>query len=161
MSVEASISIRIKNTKTQKLATQTEILEILINNGWKAIYPSGYVLYLPVGDKDMFDWQEEKINIPSLMKIVKKKEKTNELIGIGLIWQDSEIGGNVLLRHEKDMSEKKIYTSMSFSLGGERKMLMNEDGFEITDVNWYLQRLLPALNQEGFTVEFFKYQEHI
>ena len=161
MSVEASIDLRIVRYATGAIVSPIEIVKILASCGWSFVNPEGYVYYLPVGDNDMFDWKDGKMDIPSLIKILEEKELENELIGVGMRWQNTEIGGEILLWPERKMAEKKIHTSMSFCLDGSRQVLSCEGYQKITDVNWYLTKLLPIFNQGDTLVEYYTYEEHV
>lgn len=161
MSVSASIGLRIRQFGLTNTISQTKTLKLLISHGWNLVNPDGEVSYLPPGDDDNFNYIHSKISVPSLMRILEEKEQKGELIGVTLTWQDTFIGGDLFLWSEKEALEKKIHTPMSFGLDINRKTLTNQDNFEMTDVNWYLERLLPIFNQNNMRVEYFTYQEHI
>ncbi len=77
MSVSTSIDIHL--SKNEKMHRQTiEIIKVLINFGW-TLSNNGFVGYLPLGDNDDFDWQEEEINFETLTNILKKKKKQTRL----------------------------------------------------------------------------------
>jgi len=161
MSVSASIDLRIVDVSSKKVILPIKTLTILAQNGWSLINQYGYAGYLPVNDNDEFNWQGEKINEPALMEILQKKEDLDELVGVNIYWQNTEIGGSILLWTEKIASQKKIHTPMSFICDGNRKILSDDYHCKITDVNWYLTKLLPAFNQGDTIVEYFTYEEHI
>ncbi|MFH0897954.1 MAG: hypothetical protein V1855_00045 [bacterium] len=160
MSIEASIDLRIIHAISGDVISPTKTLEILASSGWSLINQNGYARYLTIGGGDMFDWQSSKMETELFMKILKAKEEEGGLVGVGISWQNTEIDGEILLYCEKEMLEKKINTSMSFCLG-DRKMLVDDVRLKITDVNWYLTKLLPAFNQGDTIVEYFTYEEHI
>ena len=160
MSLEASIDLRIVQYPSRNVASPSKILQKLIGGGW-VLQHNGYIFYLPIGDNDMFDWTENKMDIVSFMKIVEEKEQGNELIGIRLMWQNTQIGGNFLLRTYERMLKTTIYDNLLFSLGADRKMLGFNEAGNITDVSWYLPNLLPIFNEGDTFVEHFTYDEHI
>lgn len=95
------------------------------------------------------------------MKILQEKEKRNELIGLVLTWQDSDMGGDLLLWPKNEMISKKIHTSTTLSLSMNRKLLIDDGQLKITDVNWYIVNLLKIFNQGDTLVEYYTYEEHI
>lgn len=162
MSVDASINLRIVYASSRKVVSPTQTLEILISNGWNIVSRDGYVFYkLPQANEDLSDWEINKMDLSSLMKIFKQKEQAGELIGVRALWQETLIGGEVLLWQQEEMLKKGIHTSMSFLLTSERKLLIADNNSKITDVNWYLTKLLPIFNQGDTLVEYFTYEEHI
>ncbi len=159
MSISASIDLRIVESSSGKIVSPIKTLGLLRSNGWNVFNKNGFVFYLPIGDNEMFDWIGNKIDEVPLMQILEEKEQKGELIGIGLTWQNTEIGGEVLLWSEKEMMLKNIHTSMSFCLTRDRKIL--DSHLKMTDVNWYLTKLLPTFDQKNVCVEYFTYEEHI
>ena len=161
MSLDASVDFRVVDINSRVVVSPLKVIEILSGNGWNLLNEDGYACYLPVGDNDMFDWTGSKISVSELMKILEKKEKNKELIGVRIAWKNTEIGGNLLLWDKDEAKDKKIYAPISFDLDANRKILAEYDDFKITDVNWYLERLIPAFNQGDTLVECYKYDEHI
>lgn len=160
MSLEASIDLRIvENTLSQAVIRPTEILKMLISHGWNIKGENGYIMYLPLGDDDMFNWIDSKMNETSLVEVLEEKERLGELIGVGLRWQDTDLTGEVLLRCDEDNRKKGMFANMSYCLSN-RKILADYGNFKITDVNWYLERLLPIFNQGDTIVEYFTYSEY-
>ena len=160
MSVSASIDLRVVQSSTGKLITPIKAIELLAHYGW-SLQRDGYVCYLPPGDGDNFGWDGRRMSIESLMAILTKKEDLSELIGVLLTWKNTDIGGNLLLYGNKKSLEKDFFTPISFHIDGNRKQLVINDSYGMTDVNWYLEKLLPAFNQGDTYVEYFSYDEHI
>lgn len=101
MSVDASIALRIKDYTSGTIASSMKVIEILVNNGWN-IQRNGSAYYLPLGDNgDDANWTQETIDIEALMKMLEEKELRDELIGVTVTWQDTYIGGEVLLWTKK------------------------------------------------------------
>jgi len=144
MSALASIDVTIEKRGSESI-TAVEILELLTKQGWN-INNNGNTLYLPLGDDDDFDWQEAVINKEELFSIIVQKEEQQEIIGIGLTWENTDIGGTLLI-HSNNL--------LSFSLTINRKVLSNN----ITDVNWYLERILPCFETNLITVERFAFAQ--
>lgn len=151
MSVSASIDIKLIQRQTHELFS-VRIIEKLLNYGWN-FRNEGSVSFLPIGDKDDFNWQNDDISLDSLINILKNKEQAHEIIGIVMIWKDTRVGGEFLI-----IENQKISINLSIN----RKIISdNTTNLRITDVNWYLSKLLPAFNQEGILLDSFCYQEHV
>ena len=161
MSIEASINLRIIESASGVVVSQIKTLAVLVDHNWDLVNQHGYVYYLPIGDDEMLDWTSSKIGASSLIKILEEKELRGEVIGVAVTWQNSDIGGTVFVYNNKEMTEKRIHTSLSLCLDGNRKILLDNGNLKITDVNWYLTKLLPIFNQNGMRVEYFTYEEHI
>ena len=152
MSVSASINIHLSKNNNKHVPA-IEIIKVLINFGWNLLH-NGYIGYLPIGDKDDFDWQEKKISFEELVSILKEKEETNEVIGIIMTWKNTEIGGTFLFY----TNEK--YETFSMGISAERQVITLQDDSKITDFQWYLPKLLIPLN-EFWNVEYFSFYQHI
>jgi hypothetical protein len=150
MSVSASIVIAL----TESIPA-VEIIRKLTIFGWNLTNEYGYVNYLPIGDKDNFDWQAERtMSFEALTKILNAKEQACEIVGVILTWKDTNIGGTFLFQPKKSLETFSMHISI------ERQKILLSDGYEITDFQWYLSKLLPPLN-EMWTVEYFSLDQHI
>lgn len=127
-----------------------ETITRLLDFGW-TFNDNGEQSYLPLGDKD-FDWCRGEINKEELMGILSKKEHQNETIGVGLTWKDTGIGGMLLLFNGG---------KMSITLSINRKIIDNNQACALTDVNWYLTKLIPPLSQGDMVIESISYYEHV
>lgn len=150
MSISASIDLAVSSRKFPKTSA-IEILESLLKFGW-TFNDSGRKSYLPLGDKDDFNWQMEDISSERLMSILIKKEQQNETIGVGMTWADTGIGGMILLTNGGNLS---------LTLSINRKMIEDIKNDLLTDVNWYLTKLLPPLDEGGMIVESISYYSHV
>ena len=144
MSTLASIDIKLSRKKAFPISSES-IIKALILSGWNAVN-NGKILYLPLGDEDDFDWQEKALNQSDIFSIIEQKERNNEIVGVGITWKDTAIGGTLLINPAFDIS---------FSLTINRKRLFDN----VTDVNWYLERLLPCLETDLMTVEHFSFSQ--
>jgi hypothetical protein len=124
-----------------------EIINKLIDFGW-SLNDNGQISYLPLGDNDDFNWIRENISKEKLMNILIKKESQNELIGIAMTWNTSEIGGEFLFWGRGEIS---------INLNINKKLQNNL----FTDVNWYLEKLIIAFIDMGLKIEKYTYQEYI
>lgn len=147
MSVSAYLELKVVHSQGCEM-NPVALVEQLMDYGWE---PSiNYEMsYLPLGDDGDFDWETEKFNLESLMATLREKELQGELIGVVLTWKDSGIGGQFLVYEDG---------TLSISMSINRKFI-DEVEEKITDLNWYLVRILPAFNREGQQVISFKYEE--
>ncbi len=145
MSRSASIDIELYGQEIKIV----DIIYMLLSFGW-SLNDNGKVSYLPPGVDDNFEWIHDDIKESNLFSLLKKKELVGELIGIVLTWRDTGIGGQFLLR--KDMS-------ISFILSVNRKKISDINIF--TDVNWYLEKIIPALTSKDVNIESISWEEHV
>lgn len=143
ISVSASIDICFSKSISRMI-----LLQQLIDFGW-SYQDNGKVTYLPIGDEDDFDWQSECITIERLLEILSEKDTRGELIGVALTWENSNIGGNFLLRKNG---------AITVSLNINRRVINTVSSNTFTYINWYMSKLVPVINQ---FLETISYEEHI
>ena len=148
MSISASIDVKFV-TSEDKGNSIGGIVIGLLNNGW-TLNDNGKISYLPVGDDGDYNWVSESINIDELINILDEKERRNESIGVSLTWGDTNIGGTLLIWDKE---------SLSFNLSINRKIINQDSSMGITDVNWYLEKLISGLINEKFKVESFSFKQ--
>jgi hypothetical protein len=146
MSVSASISVQLERRSNEKISAM-QLINIFILNNWR-LQDNGKVSYLPLGDDDDFDWQYNEIMVEELMNIVSKKEVCGEIIGLLMLWDTTDIGVQLLIRSELELS---------FSISVNRKTI---DNGNITDVNWYLEKIITLLKKNDYIVESFAFEEY-
>lgn len=144
MSITSSIDFTIADSVN---ATPTYIIDILHKQGWEFDLDSKKE-YLPVGDNEEYDWQIEKLSNSALWKILKEKEYNCETIGIVMTWKSSEIGGSFHFWSQNSFS-MIININKKITLEGE------------TDVNWYINKIIPLLKRANLIIESFVFSEHI
>lgn len=144
MSVSSYLDLQIPDTSNRSTLS---IIKTMTAAGWSITF-NGETNYLPTGDADNFDWRSEAIHSAQFFDIISKKESLGELIGITMIWEGTEIGGDFLF-HEDGL--------ISISLSINRKRTPNK----ITDINWYIDKTVNLLRREGINVEHFTFSEHI
>jgi hypothetical protein len=159
MSSAASLDLRIACRTSGMIIPQIKLIQMLIEKGWSLHNKNGYAIYLPINDNGMFNWESSKKDSSSILELLKKKEVSRELIGISFYWHNTNLGGTALFWNSIEAKKLNIQTPFSFSLSSERKLLFNSNGTKITNVNWYLERLLPIFNNEDTFVEHFSYEE--
>lgn len=112
------------------------LLHSLVRDGWVP-NDEGYIVFIPKGDNDLFDWQssspEEEARVWAELEL---KSASQEVLGLVLTWNEEPIGGEFVVR--PDMS-------LSISLSINRRI--TEIG--LTDVSWYLDRIVPTLQKIG------------
>lgn len=122
-------------------------IRLLLNAGWSFNY-EGSVFYLPIGDDGDFDWQREDLSASRLLDILSKKEELGELIGVTMTWEETGVGGEFLFH-------KSNLIVINLSINRQVTLLT------LTDVNWYLSKLIPALRGGGISVESIVFSEHV
>lgn len=148
MSLDTSINIKLVR-KGDKKIDSIILIKDLISGGWNIINHNS-ISYLPIGDNGDYDWQENDITLYDFLNIVRTKEENSEAIGVMAMWKDSEIGGSFL-----------IYSNLeiTFSICINRKKIKLGNNEEMTDINWYIERLIILLKSKNYIVESFSYEE--
>ena len=143
MSVSTSIEISLSEQ-----ISGMSILRKLVEYGW-SYNDHGRVTFLPIGDDDEFNWQHVSIAKEELFEILDTKDKKGELIGIGMTWKETNIGGTFL-----------VHGNGTFLMSPDinRKVIDVENYNSITDLNWYITKLIPPF---GPTIESYTFQEHV
>lgn len=149
MSISASISIQLGKKGNEKIHAK-ELINTLVSDKWE-LQNDGKISYLPLGDDDDFDWQDDEITIKELLDIIDKKEKLGEIVGVSMLWDTTDIGVQLLIRSELELS---------FLLNVNRKTLISSDSKNLTDVNWYLERIILVLKKNNYTIESFTFDEY-
>lgn len=134
MSVSANICITLFKNNAKSISA-LEIIESLCHFGWSLTY-NGYISYLKLGDRDDFDWQSDKhMDTTKLQEIILQKELAHELVGLILYWLTDDIGISCIIYPD----------SISVNFAMNRKTIKIDGNYEITDFQWYLEKLLPPL----------------
>jgi hypothetical protein len=150
MSNTAALEIKlVKYNSTEILPS--DVIQKLLTCGW-TLNDGGKVSYLPLGDIDEYNWQSEIMDKNIFMKIAFEKEQRKEIVGVVLTWMDTGVGGAVLIWNDGNMI---------FDLNINRRIIDGIGENRITDFNWYIVKLLPALNQNGLIVESYKFSERV
>jgi hypothetical protein len=118
---------------------QLVLVEALIDLGWSPI-DNGGVSYLPLNDLDQFDWQHVPLEaLADVHAVLRQKAQAGETVGIVLTWAQSGVGGEFLFSPDG---------TTVFSASVNRKVV----AAQVTDVTWYIERLLPALHRPPHTM---------
>ncbi len=124
-----------------------EVLKKFKSAGWNIGDSKGRVSYLPIGDNDDYDWQDNYLSNEEIYNIVRIKQQNKEVIGINLFWKDSNTGITALFLNTNSLI-------ISFSIN-QKKIDMN-DSRSMTDVNWYIEHIVNQVDDicyykiEGF-----------
>jgi len=133
MSTSASIDVQLK----EKNLSCIEIIKQMQNKGWN-LEKNGKTSFLPYND-DMYNWEEDYISEEELYNLLEKKQEEKEIIGLVLYWKETNIGIDMLFLDRQNIS---------FGLNCNRVCLDLEGMNNITDVNWYLSRILPCFKSK-------------
>ncbi len=148
MSVDANIDVHLDQLINLSVV---DLIDVLRAAGWSFIR-DGDTAYLPLGDKGMFNWQvSHDMNQAEFAKLVCQKQHANELIGLIMTWQLTDIGGIFLCWP----SENRL----SFDIDANRQLVKISANFVATNFQWYLEKILPPLDA-AFGVESFSCSEH-
>jgi len=132
MSISASIDLKLISKSNSNFSSK-QVINEMVAKGWK-IEKNNKIFYLPLGDDDLYDWQEKNSKDIDIWRIISRKETLQEVIGINLYWRDTDIGLSTLIFNN---------TEISFSISINR-VKINLAEFDITDINWYLERIVPC-----------------
>jgi hypothetical protein len=104
-------------------------------NGWSIKDIEGYILYLPLGDKDFTYRNTQLLSEQEILNIFYKKWKKNEKIGTNLNKPTIESTINVLLISNIET------TDIIFTLDMAKKY----PNIGVTDFSFYLAEIIPPL----------------
>lgn len=144
MSKEINLDIRITSFKDKSI--RFDIMKIMYDNGW-SFTDNGKFTYLPIGDDD-YCWESNNLSDDEIFTFLKEKSKLDEVLGVSITWRDTNIGGQIL-----------FFTDFQISFSINNNIKYTELGF--IDVNWYLEKILPILNNNNIFYENLLYQELI
>ena len=142
MGVSASIDIKIIS-KGEFNITSMYLIECLINKGWEIKDTNNKICYLPLNDDDMFDWQEDIFSDTKFTELVFQKENIQEIIGLNIFWSNSNIGISLLIYPNHEIS-------LMLSIN---RVKINNATEDITDVSWYLEKVIPCFNTDNICIE--------
>lgn len=127
-----------------------DFIKLLGSLGWSIYDDAHHAEYLPVGDRDAFDWQMDEITESGLYSILERKLQRGETVGLVLYYRDTGHGVTLLAA---DTSEILIIPNIN------RKTLVDDDEDSMTDVSWYSERLLQKLLWYNCGMTGFRYEE--
>ncbi len=136
-----SVSLNVKLDSNNMLCCK-EIINLLLKTGWN-IQKNSNITFLPLNDDDMFEWTTSETTLYDFIKLVDEKEYLDEIVGVELYWEDTDIGGHLLMFNNSDFS---------FDLNINTKYIGEK--VKIPDFNWYAERIIPYLSQESHIIEY-------
>jgi hypothetical protein len=111
---------------------RTDILRALLENGW-SLDDAGLIRYLPLGDIEDFDWRSRPVSeTVEVLAELCDKDQAGELLGITLLWRDTQVGGELLFAKDG---------AVTLTPSVNRRTLSGQ----VTDVSWYVERLMEGL----------------
>lgn len=116
----------------------TNLIQLLLDNGWSISNSEGMVAYLPVGDNDSFNWQCVHMTEEELWRIIGVKTENNELIGLQLYWKSDNPGLDLLVSHSRD--DGGDYFDVNIGMDLYRKDIISE--LSLPNYNWYARHIL-------------------
>jgi len=129
--------------------SRMDVISAMLAGGWRAD-DHGQICYLPLGDRDDYDWQAKPLaESPRVLVELTGKDRAGEVLGLTVLWADTNVGGQLL-----------YWTDGRLTLLVEinRRTL---DG-RVTDVSWYLAKLLPCIAAvPGAVIEALEWTEHV
>lgn len=121
------------------------VLLVLQDAGWRIADVDERILYLPVGDAGRYDWQSVPIgDAPAVMSVLEHKAALREQIGVTLLWGDSQCGGTFRLEE----SFLAVTPVNPVAVG------------DVTDVTWYLERIVQPLLSASLPIVAWEWSEH-
>lgn len=139
--MSSSVSLNVK-LDSNNLLSSKEVITLLLKFGWN-IQKDGKITFLPLKDDDMYNWTTSNISLGDFIKLVDEKEYAKEIVGVELYWENTDIGGHLLMFNKSDFS---------FALNINTKYIGEKD--KIPDFNWYAERIITCLNLEYRMMEY-------
>ena len=146
MAREAMITINCERYSKKVI----DIINAFSNAGWTYYNKNNMVHYLPLGDNDDFYWNEDDLSEKRLYDLIECKQVRNELIGLDMYYENSDIGITVLARDTKEIN---------LNLDINRKTIENSRE-SFTDVGWYFSYILIKLKESGCLIDDIRFEEY-
>lgn len=145
MSVDASFDLSIIKNDIYHFSAKDLLSEMMCKN-WNVVH-KGKICYLPLHDT-LFEWTEKDISESALMEIVTQKEQKHEIIGLVLYWQNTDVGVSMLIFPDDKITFGLMINRVKLDVG------LNMD---ITDINWYMERIICCF--EKFQIDEISFQQ--
>lgn len=127
------------------------LIDLLCDGGWTVYNKKNNIEYLPVGDDDDFDWQEDNITYEELRNIVEMKQQRDELVGVVLFYEGTSHGIDILL---KDLQNVIISIDVNRNRIGEERD-------SLTNFEWYFSKIIMVLNKEESLLFSYKFEDYM
>lgn len=142
MSIQATMDICFNEIEKKAYG---DIFDILISANWKNFQNNDFKMIL-LGDED-YSWTNYTSDFEEARALLMKKQKTNEVGGIELFYEATDIGIEVIFFVDNQIS-------ISFSINRRMKLRAH------TDFEWYMKRILLPL-EERLEIEKFEISEQV
>lgn len=119
-----------------------EIFSILTNNGWCFDKDNEMMIYQKTGWD--YDWGYLKSDYNVWTDLLNKAINNNEQIGIRIFWGETDIGGHLMIREDKNISFHAVINTLYNPILEE---------FRIPKVDWYLEKLIAPLSNYNIQIE--------
>lgn len=118
------------------LADRVNAITVLQRAGWRVNNPtSKNIIFLPVGDNGMYDWQSISITEwATVATIITEQQRLGEASGIYLTYDDTQC----------DFIFAADQRSLSIAINNVNRKLL-PDCSRFTDYSWYIQRIVCPL----------------
>lgn len=128
-----------------------DMIDIFQKIGWTYYNPRHKIEYLPLGDDGDYDWQEDSMSGREIKRLLNKKQKNNEMIGISLYCSYSSEGFDLIAKNTEEIR---------LSLDINRRLLESSDHEDSTDIGWYVENIIHKLRQDNCPVDYYKIEEY-
>ena len=123
-----------------------DVIKLFQKIEWELYNSQGKIEFLPLGDKEDFDWQYEEMSETEFYDIVSQKIVCKEMVGVNLFHKNG-IEGISLLAYNTN----QIILNISIN----RRMVDEK----YTDVTWYLSNIIYKLWELGVRLLSYKLEE--
>lgn len=128
------------------LQNTAELLKGFQRIGWEIHNAQGEIEFLPLGDKDEYNWQCEKMSEKQFYDIVFEKISCKEMIGVNLFYRDGKEGISLLAYNTNQIT---------LDISINRRIISGKH----TDMIWYLKNIIYKFFDEGISVISYKLEE--
>ena len=128
-----------------------DIINLFSKIGWSYYDSNNNIEYLPLGDKDTYDWQKKHIEVSELKFMIDYKQSNAETIGLYLYYKNSPIGIGLLAR-----STSEIIIDLNIN----RQTYLHKNN-SITDISWYMQTIVMELAKNGCDITYIKFEDFV
>lgn len=146
MAREALIEINC-NRYSEKII---DVINLFNELGWKHYNSEEKIEYLPLGDNDDFDWQNNFLSEKELQELINDKQDNLERVGINLYYENSVEGLTLLAKNTKE-----IIIDLSIN---RRTVEHNRES--ITDIGWYFNNIIQKMKERECPIDYIKFEEY-
>ena len=140
------VSIKIKFAD-EKIKFE-RVITNLMNQNWRLRKAEETVEYLPENDREMFNWEKKKISDSDLFMLFERKQKSEEVTGVNLYFDESEYGGQILFFKDGTLIMTPIH---------RKRLEIKGNMSDNTDANWYFSNFVMCLLD--MPIEYYQFEE--